>query len=287
LTRALAVLVAGSLLLAALLAPVLWRTLAPMQGASPWPFSRVFDRLAILSVLLLAVLLRSSLGLVRVRDAWRAETWRQRGLAVAVGLPLAIVPALATFPAVVASTRLDWAGRTLSAAAVELLIAIPAALLVSVLEETFFRVLVFRGLAARWHPAAAALASSLLYSCVHFLQPDKSFQPTGPSPLEGLRYVFSVVARLKSAEVWPAVVGLLLVGLLLCLALHRTASLGLCIGLHAGYFAAVKVAIFLTTLGPGERGGSVVKRLLLLGSPWVWLAVALGAAAVLLIRWRR
>lgn len=287
-TKSLAVLVGGSLLLAAVLAPPIWVGLGAVTGSHPWPFSRVFDRVAIAALAGLAVALRKSLGLGRLREAWRAESRPRQGLALLAGLGLAILPALASLPLVVGSTRLGWAGRSLAAAAGALTLAIPAALVVAVLEESFFRVLVFRGLAGSWPVVAAAVASSLLYSCVHFLEPYKAFQPASASPAQGLAYLASVLARLGRVEVLPALLGLFLVGLVLCLTLHRTGSVALCVGLHAGYFAAVKVAILATTLGPAARGtGSAAKRLLLLGSPWVWLAVCLGGVGVLLIRWRR
>ena len=163
--------------------------------------------------------------------------------------------------------------------------AVPGAVLVSALEESFFRVTVFGGLARRWPMSVALGTSSALYGAVHFITPDRSFVATSASPLEGLRYLGSVLGRLLTTPTLVAVAGLSLMGAVLCVVLWRTGSLALCVGMHAGWFAVTKVAIYLSTLEAGApAAGSIGKRLLLLGSPWVWLAAVLTAVFVLLQR---
>ena len=49
------------------------------------------------------------------------------------------------------------------------------ALIVSLLEESFFRVIILRGLARDWPAAVAIGGSALVYAFVHFLTPDKSY----------------------------------------------------------------------------------------------------------------
>jgi membrane protease YdiL (CAAX protease family) len=127
----------------------------------------------------------------------------------------------------------------------------------------------------------AAISSSAVYAVVHFLTPALPVEIDARQPLAGLEYLGWVATTLVSTEVLPAVVGLFLVGLVLCATLHRTGSLALCVGLHAGWFAATKVAIRATTLGPAMlAAGSLPKRLLMIGSPWVWLATLLTGVAV-------
>ncbi len=286
---AFAALVVVTLVGAAALTPSLVVVIRAVRGDVPWPFSRIFDRVAVVLLVALLVGLRRQLGLARVAAAWRAESWRRRFGFALVGLAASLVPAGAVLAPAIVGSGLQWAGRTLSEAAWAALAAIPAALVVAVFEEGFFRVVVFRGLAATWDWRWAAAASAAFYSVVHFLAPDRAFAVSGASPIEGLGYLGSVLGRVVRWESAPAVFGLFLIGVVLAVALHRTGSLALCAALHAGWFVAVKVAILLTSLPPAlAGGGSAAKRELLIGSPWVWCAVlATGLAVVALSRDRR
>lgn len=275
----LVVLVVGSVVGAALAAPAVHAVAVQWLPAAGWPFARVFDRLAGLLAVALIVALRRRLRLELLVSTWRSEGWRAWLRRVPVGLVVAGAPALAALPLVVARTPVGWAGRAWHMALWVLLSAVPGALAVSALEESFFRVTVFRGLARRWPVGVALGASSLLYGTVHFITPDRSFVVASVSPLEGLRYLVDVLGGLFAAPTIVAVAGLTLMGAALCVVLWRTGSLALCVGMHAGWFAVTKAAIYLTTLEPGApAGGSLGKRLLLLSSPWVWLAIAVSAA---------
>lgn len=281
----LVVLVVGAVAGAALAAPAAHALAAHWPAAARWPFARVFDRLAVLLAVVLVVALRRRLGIDLLAAAWRSEGWRAWLRRLPVGFVAAGVPAMAALPLVVAATPVGWAGRTWPMALWVLLSAVPGAVLVSALEESFFRVLVFGGLARRWPVAVALAASSTLYGAAHFISPDRGFVAGSASPLEGFRYLGAVLGRLLATPTLVAVAGLSLMGAGLCLVLWRTGSLALCVGMHAGWFAVTKVAIYLSTLEPGApAAGSLGKRLLLLGSPWVWLAVVLAVALVLLPR---
>lgn len=283
--RWLVLLVLGTLLGAALVAPAVHEVAGHWLPAARWPFARVFDRLAVAFAAVLVVALRRHLGLGLLGEVWRSEGWRAWLRRVPVAFATAAVPAMAVFPLVVADTPVGWAGRSWLIALWVLTAAIPGAVLVSALEESFFRVLVFCNLARRLPIALAVAASSVLYGSVHFLTPDRSFTIASASPLEGLRYLGAVLARLLAPPVLKAAAGLALMGAVLCVVLWRTGSLALCVGLHAGWFAATKAAVYLSTLEPGApAAGSLGKRLLLLGSPWVWLAVVLAAVLVLVVR---
>jgi membrane protease YdiL (CAAX protease family) len=274
-------LVVGTLVGAALIAPAAATLLDVLRPAAAPPFSRVYDRVAIAVLLVALIVLRRRLGLGRIAESWREESWPARGRRAAAGLAASLVPALLVLSLAIDSSQLLWAGRTALQAAEKMAVAIPSALVIGVVEESFFRVVVFRGLAATWRWPVAAVASSALYSVVHFLTPHKGFEISGASPLEGLRYLGAVVGRLADPNTLPAVLGLFLIGLVLCLALQRQRSLALVIGLHAGWLLAAKAAIRLTSLPPElADGGSLVKRQLLIGSPWLWLAVAVTAVLV-------
>ncbi len=281
-------LVIGTLVGGALLAPAAATFLGVLLPGSAPPFSRVYDRVAIALLLVAMVLLRRRLGLGRIARYWSAESWPERCRRAAIGLGLSLAPALLVLVPVIDSSELLSAGRTALQAAEKMAVAIPGALVIGLVEESFFRVVVFLGLAATWRWPVAAVASSALYSVVHFLTPQESFEIGGASPLEGLRYLGAVVGRLADPNTLPALCGLFLVGLVLCLAVQRQRSLALVVGLHAGWLLAAKAAIRLTSLPPELAGGeSLLKRQLLIGSPWLWLAIAVTAVLVVVMTRRR
>lgn len=278
---AFALLVVGTLVGAAVVAPGVYASVADPSGSAPWPFSRVYDRVAVVLLIVLLVAGRRQLGLRRVPAAWRAERWGARVRLALLGLAASLVPALVLLAPAIGSSGLVWAGRTLAEAAQKALLAVPAALLVALAEECLYRVVVFRGAAATWDWRWAAAGSALFYSAVHFLVPDREFVPSGASPAAGLSYLGEVLGQVVRLEAMPALFGLFLIGLVLAAALHHTGSLALCTGLHAGWFVAMKVGILVTSLPPSaSAGGSAAKRQLLIGSPWVWASVAVTAAVV-------
>ncbi len=224
-------------------------------------------------------------------DAWRlvrADGPRVASRRAAVGVALAAASTLAALPLVVSSGRLGWSDAGAARAALLLVTGLPAALLVSLLEEGFFRALVFRGLRARLSVVGAALASSALYALAHVVSPDHRFVPAGASPVAGLGYLATLGERVLSARSLATAAGLALIGLVLALALERTSSFALCVGLHAGWFAAAKVAILATTSPAGlGAAGSAAKRALFLSHPAVLVAILVVGAAVLALPRRR
>lgn len=280
--------VAGSLILAAALAPAVHHAIATTWSGKPFPFSRVFDRVALAIALLFVVLLRRAFPFAAAWRLLRAESWPVRARRAALGFALAALPTVAALPLIVGAGGLRWSGAGVPDLAAELLLALPAALLVSLLEEGFFRTLVFRGLAVRLPVPAAALASSALYAFAHVVSPDHRFVAGSASPAAGLDYLATLGGRLVAGRTPATAIGLALIGLVLCLTLQRTSSFALCVGLHTGWSVAAKVAILATTSPAGlGTAGSVAKRAIFLSHPAVWVAVALAGAAVLLLARRR
>lgn len=285
---ALAIVVVTALVVGAVLAPVVHHGLETVLDRSGLRFSRVFARLAVACLLVGLVVTRRSLGLGRIVSAWRAESWRERGIRLGAGTLASLLPALLVLAPAIHHSALGWAGRTWLQAAEKILEGVPSALLVGAVEESFFRVTVFGGLAASWNWRVAAVVSSAFYALVHFLRPDGTFVLQGASPIEGLRYLAASFEGLTDPATAAAVFGLFLIGLVLCSAFHRQASLALVAGLHMGWFLAAKAAIRLSHLPPElADNASRIKRALLIGSPWLWLAVAVTWVAALLLTMRR
>ena len=75
--RALAIVVVGGVLLACALTPPVYSLLQSLMGEVPWPYSRVFDRVALLVVVVLVYVQRRSFQLHTLRPYYR--DWRGRG----------------------------------------------------------------------------------------------------------------------------------------------------------------------------------------------------------------
>jgi len=119
--------------------------------------------------------------------------------------------------------------------------ALLAALAVGLLEEIFFRGLIFKGLLEDWRPPGAFLAANLFYSLLHFVKPSQRITLSGIDPWAGLRHLgYCFEPFLEPSELLPGIFGLLLVGIVLSYAFLRTGSLYLSIGLHAGWIFGLK-----------------------------------------------
>jgi len=143
---------------------------------------------------------------------------------------------------------------------------VPAALLISVIEESFFRVLIFRNLLKRCSVFSAVVLCSALYAVAHLIAPVKSFRYEEFSLLAGFHYLNTVVTRMTLPGAWQVFLGLFLVGIVLCGVMYRTNSLSLCIGLHAGWVIGLKMAKHLA---------------------WAWGSVGLVAVLLLLLERRK
>ena len=197
-------------------------------------------------------------------------------------------------PLVVAGGEVRWSPDPPAELALRVGKSLPGAVLGSLAEEAFFRGIVFLGLAhallRRGTPRAsvlAALASSLVYAWLHFLAPLDDFELDAWSPLVGFEYFGLVLERYVEPVRVAAMLGLFLVGYSLCRCLARSGSFGLCVGLHAGWFLAAKAGVHLLQLVQPPAGDiGQAKRLLFLGQPWTWLAIASTVVLVeVLLRW--
>jgi membrane protease YdiL (CAAX protease family) len=125
--------------------------------------------------------------------------------------------------------------RSLQVSIGRLLSALLSAVAVGMLEEIFFRGIIFKGLLEDWKKPFAFLFASLFYATVHFIKPAKKFFLTDIEPLAGARHVVDSFHHfLDPVSLFPGFFGLFLLGMILCYAFFRTRSLYLSIGIHAG-----------------------------------------------------
>lgn len=273
--RALSASVIGAILVACLVAPLVHLGLRGLEGAPDWPYSRVFDRTAMVALTVLLFAFHRRIDMRRLLEAWRRGTARQRVTALAAGFVLSCASGLAIVLLLVATGALTSAGQGVGQVALLLLGALPAAVAVALIEEGFFRVLVFEGLERRLGVWAAAGVSSAFYAAIHFLAPARHFQVDSWTPTVGFEYLGAILSRYALPSVHAGMLGLFITGLVLCAALRKTRLVHLCIGLHAGWFLAAKAAVRAANVAPEVALPSGVNaRYFMVGQPLTWLVLA-------------
>jgi uncharacterized protein len=221
-----------------------WDLISATEARDPQdriPFSRFFNRFFMISGILLFFVCRSllkiespaQLGLVPRTQAARDVV---NGLVLALGSMLVLGWIMSLADVYQAFFRLS-----LSESVEQCVKAILAGFTIGVLEEIFFRGIIFRGLLEDWKPLPAFLVANLFYSALHFVKPGERYFLTGIDPWAGVRHLFSTFAPFfDPAEIAPGLIGLLLIGIVLSYAFARTGTLYLSIGLHAGWVIAIK-----------------------------------------------
>lgn len=285
LPRALLLLIIGSTVAASLLTPPLYAGLLKLDPELRWPYSRVFDRVILLTTIVGIWILRRHLPLAKARQALQTHPWRIRLSLLVQGCLLAALTSAAALLYLTQAGPVMWNNAS-TAHLVEkaLTRAIPTAIVVSLLEEVLFRGVLFQALRERWSFWSAAAIGSLGYSIVHFITPDKAYVFPGGSLTVGFEYLAHILARIFTTEVLPAIACLWVVGIILCGALERSRSLALSIGLHAGWILVMKMAVFSTARRPNVEFGPLLgQRYFMLAEPAVWLSMAVVCMAVVFL----
>lgn len=283
--RAFVILTVGTLFLSALLTPAVYSGLVYLAGEFPWPFSRVFDRVAMIAAAILLFAYRKEFNLSELKKYFARRPVLQIVRDLGIGFLLSLVPALVALTFVVGGGELVWAEKAGAALLRRLPSVLFTAVVVSAIEEPFFRVILFNKLKSRLKPLAAAALCSIIYAFVHFIAPVKDFAYTEFSWTAGFSYLGAVAERLLLPGIPPAMFGLFCVGMILCFVITKTRSVFLCIGMHAGWVAALKGGLFTTTEVPGFRFASGIgRRYFLVAEPHAWASfLVIGLVLIVLL----
>jgi uncharacterized protein len=279
--RKILVFLLGTLILGAALAPILFwcsQPLSEIPGLAflkDTDFSRFFARAVLLAAILLAFPVSRWIGLARFRDLKITWAWSRSWQLPAGFLVAGVVIAL-------------WGWFAMKVGLAELKVRppwnlIPNLLLtsisVAVIEEFFFRGVIF-GLLRQSRPTwLAAVFVSAIFSIIHPLRPGS----TGTAPIawhSGFDLLFQAIQHLiEPLDLIGGFLTIFVLGLVLAQATVKTGALWLPIGLHAGVvFAKMSfnklthhLADFPPWFGPDLVTGFGAIAILLLLWLVVWL----------------
>lgn len=227
-----------------------WMALGADWMAAHWPslvservpFSRVFNRAFMIAGIIAFILGRRWIIPDQV-IALLTGSWANGRRKLLTGWVVSVV-SMALLIALMALTgvftpffRLTLADSISRAAG-----ALFAGLFTGLLEEVFFRGILFLGLREQGRPLRAYILANLFYSVLHFVKPGAGYFLEGVHPLAGFRHLATTFEPfLDPLPLLPGIFGLFLIGVILSYALARTGNLYLSIGLHAGWVFGLKV----------------------------------------------
>lgn len=272
----------GGLLLASIAAPFVFAALGAVSWAAHWPYSRIFNRTAMVVAAVLLYVFRRPLGWHLLPQLYNSRSPGRAGMSVLAGFAAALAGTTLAVAAAFALGLLGPAPGGYAFFAARTATTLAGALVVAWIEETFFRGLMFPSLAATAGTCTAAIASSAAYSLVHLLVSDSTLVRSDFSLGAGFRYVVHAVGRqIKPASLLP-LCGTFLCGLVLATAVRRSGTLFLAIGLHAGWAAAFQILRHATCPRVAIPGSSyLATHYYLVGTPWAWAGVLLSGLAAI------
>ena len=158
---------------------------------------------------------------------------------------------------------------------------------VALFEETVFRGALLQGLYKQAGASSALAAVSLMYAAVHFISYTSPVD-AGVNWLTAPSQFITVYSDLFALQTIDAFLALFVLGLLFGLLRLRTGNILLCIGVHAGIVAGVKVFRYIAEYQPDNNYSWLVspydQRLGWLA--FFWLSVVLGTCFIYLLRRR-
>ena len=175
-----------------------------------------------------------------------------------------------------------------AALAPELFSILLAAFAISLIEEMYFRGVLFGALIRDGRKVAAVLLPAVFYMAVHFLNPREVHAMDIPDWRYGVTLIFSAPAKIcGESDCLGAGAALFLAGVLLGLVRLLCGRLVTCIGIHAGWVACIKLTKELTDFNSDAAFAFLAaghdRFLGVLAALWLTVPCAVLAA----VAWRR
>ncbi len=236
----------GSLLFSAVVAPLVFRLVHILDPETQSylankPFSDYFDRGRLLCLLILfPVLMKKANLLSWKRLGYLEGGWRHFRKWFAIGVGMMSIVYLVDFGFGILEPRDNWTwGYQLEKVALGLI----GAILIGLMEETFFRGFVFRTFYTALKPVPAIIGSSLFFAYLHFKMADEVMEHIPPAQIgfdDSLVAIWGTLTAFTTGFDPLLFFNLFLVGVLLCLAFLYTKNLWTCVGLHAGWVVCIQ-----------------------------------------------
>jgi membrane protease YdiL (CAAX protease family) len=256
---------------AALIAPWLYHTLG---DTLPYPFHRYVNRSYLISALLWLPLL---LFILKIKSPHTLGWHTHQSPTPFKQIQLALLTAiLTTAAAILTHTLLRWHEPNAHLFSLKIITAgLLPALLIAPIEEILFRGIAQHALSRTFSPLLTCLLTAIFFALLHFIKVKPWPAETPITALSG----FQALAEASSQAfitcfTQPRGFGLLIAGLCLSFLRHRSGSLWLPIGLHAGWILGQKAVMraFDTTAHTPPWAED------LLSSPIAWVTMILGTA---------
>jgi CAAX protease family protein len=247
----------GTMLLAASVAYPVW--LGVHALVPEWPFHRIVGRLWQLLLLIGLLLALRRLGL-RGRADWgwglpRPTFLRQAGTGLAIGVATMLPMTIAMLALGILRLRAEFGVPMFVDALIGGLLA---GLGVAIVEETFFRGLMYRAVDRESGFAAAAWCTAIVYAAIHFFSPAK-VPADSVAPDSGLRLLGGALEHFSHPmPVLDSFATLVMVGLLLALVRRRTGAIAAGLGLHMGWVCVIKTTIATTRVNENAPASFLV-----------------------------
>ena len=237
----------GVLFLTCLLSPwAAWgldliRTWRPEWQGLDYPFSRIFNRVFMIMGILLFFPCFRFLKIRSVEDLGLTHLRRDYGyIFIGAGLAVGSFAILVALMTAVEVFQPEWR-VTLAAGLLNAFKAMMTGLTVGLIEEVFFRGMIFNRLRDEWSPVGAYAVANALYSAAHFIKPAQKSYVQDFDPWLGFVHLARTFEPFTDpVTLLPGFFGLFLLGIVLSYAFARTGSLYLSIGLHMGWVLAIK-----------------------------------------------
>ncbi|HMO01974.1 MAG TPA: CPBP family intramembrane metalloprotease [Oligoflexia bacterium] len=273
--RNLILVIGGAIFLSALVSPAIFFFLISWIDGFSYPYSRVFDRVVVVFVLLALLVFWKKIRLdFDKRWLKNSRIFWKGFICGALGCVI-IYPFLFNEQIVFQSNQFSISARFVFK-------TVAAALIVSFIEEVFFRGILFSLLRVRFGLVIACVFGSAIYSILHFLQPAYGFRPINQSPLEGLRYLEELFVNLFIGEMFLGFFTLFVAGCFLAIIFAYSNSLWVSIGLHSAWIISLKTSKFFIYLDPEVRLlGGIPDRYILLVQPPILMAIVFGGCLTL------
>ncbi|MGI6681198.1 MAG: CPBP family intramembrane glutamic endopeptidase [Bdellovibrionota bacterium] len=273
--RALLVLILGSLFVSGLISPSIYSLIKYLFPEITWPYSRVFDRILMVVIFIFLLILKKDFSIKEAVEKFRVRSKKGalKDFLKAFSISLFVSIILMFFLDL--EGKFVWGFKDFNYYLAKIIKVIFTAIIISILEEGFFRVILLNSFKRRVGIFWAMFFSSLCYSCAHFIVPAKAYKYSKLSLTVGFEYYIEVLKTMFFPDILFAFIGLFLLGFVLCLIMQRFSSIYINIGLHSGWVMAMKLFIFSIAEAPNVAISTMERRYFLVSQGLGWLSVIL------------